>query len=186
MRGVAGSEADSGKGVQVWRELFGSLGDLAEQQLQKNDVHPYWRPLALRMPTMLRSVAKYQRYGVERGQGITNVYLPSDAMSNLAMIAVLSAKTWGRSEASQAVTPAASVKTLTMDEILALPIDLRFDQQSFENAVRAVLEEINNALPKGHPALSIVINGAAFEKEGITRNKEVRGFSLLNSQGDSH
>ena len=184
MRGASSSEKESGKAVQNWKEVFQSLADQAEQRLQQSEIHPYWRPIALRLPQMMRSVVKLQRFGVEHGQGISNLYLPLDALPNLSLAALYAGKGSNGSTAMEVdATVNSEAKSLSLEEVLALPIDLRFEQQSFENAVRSVLEEINAALPPKHPRLTIEIDGKAFEQEGITRNKEVRGFQFQKQPG---
>ena len=49
--------------------------------------------------------------------------------------------------------------------------------------MNSIAEEINNGLPQGTDRLAFEIDGGAFEKEGITRNKEVRNFQFRKQPG---
>jgi hypothetical protein len=82
-------------------------------------------------------------------------------------------------ELSRSKLPAATAKAgMSIDEILARPIQLSFDQLSLETAMQSIVDEINGSLPDGTPPIRMEIDGGAFERDGITRNKEVRDFQF--------
>ena len=67
-------------------------------------------------------------------------------------------------------------KPLSIEEYLARPIKLSFDQEPIETALRLVGEEANANLPAGTPQLRFALDGGAFERAGITRNQQLRDF----------
>ena len=183
--------------LKVSREMqtqFQSLADRVEAQFVAEPPHLYWRAVANRLPQMLRTLKQYQRFGLEQNQAITNAYLPSDALANLVLASWMSMQSTSGVAAnaptdkpkSDNSTPSmATGKALPVEEILARPIDLSFDQQALDTALNSISDEINNSLPAGTPRLIFEIDGGSFEREGITRNKEVRDFQFRQQPGRS-
>jgi hypothetical protein len=73
-----------------------------------------------------------------------------------------------------------TVAPLTIDEYLARPIRLNFDQEPIETAMQLVADEANARLPQGTTPLRFALDGDAFEKAGITRNQQLRNFAVEN------
>jgi hypothetical protein len=124
-----------------------SLPDAIESALVAQPADPYWRAIANRYPQMLRSAMRYARAGAEDGQVVVNAYLPSDALLNMAI------GTWMVSQRDvSAATPSAKptakppAAPKSMEQWLDSTLSLRIEQDS------------------------------AFQKDGITRNQQIRGF----------
>ena len=141
-------------------------------------LHPYWRALGLRYPQMMRALNRYGRFGFEDGQVVANAYLPPDAMSN---IVVASWMALNNSSGEPAPTVASKPKSATkppaksIDEVLESKITIGFEQESLESALQLIASEVSESVLGGTP-ISMAINGTAFQKEGITRNQQVRAF----------
>jgi hypothetical protein len=145
--------------------------------------HPYWRAVALRYPQMLRQLNEYSRFGVENGVAIMNAYLPTQGAGNLiaaSWIALQPGATTAEASGSSVSTPTAT-PPLTIDEYLARPVRLSFDQEPIEVALALIGDEANAGLPAGTPALQFLLDGDAFEKAGITRNQQIRDFRADNT-----
>ena len=141
-------------------------------------LHPYWRALGLRYPQMMRALNRFGRFGFEDGQVVANAYLPPDAMSN---IVVASWMALNNSSGEPAPTVASKPKSVTkppsksIDEVLESKITIGFEQESLESALQLIASEVSESVLGGTP-ISMAINGTAFQKEGITRNQQVRAF----------
>jgi serine/threonine protein kinase len=172
---------EAGKRTESMREMVSSWADRAERSMVEQPAHPYWRAIAIRLPQMLRSTQPYMRLGVENGQSILNFYLPPQAAPNLLTAAWMQRRpqlSVGR-EVNRSKPPAATAQAdMSIDEILARPIQVAFDQQSLETAMQSIADEINGSLPEGIRPIRMEIDGGAFERDGITRNKEVRDFQF--------
>ena len=140
--------------------------------------HPYWRSLAIRYPQMLRAFAEQARFGIERGAAVANVYLPPEAANNILLSTWIAAQDGATlaSDAPMEVAAISAEKPMTIEEYLARPIKLSFDQEPIESALRLVGEEANANLPPGTPQLRFALDGGAFERAGITRNQQLRDF----------
>jgi hypothetical protein len=57
-------------------------------------------------------------------------------------------------------------------------MSLAFAQESLEMSLAAIATEFNDSLPEGENRIEMAINGAAFQKEGITQNQQIRDFSF--------
>ena len=186
LRVMATAEQDAGKLQQSITTAFKTMTNAVEEELISTPAHPYWRDIAKRWPQMLRAFEKRQRFAIENGQMVTNSYLPSIAAPNLLFATWMFGQNLEGSGASVAKTPPTTTppsKSMTVDEILARPVDVVFDQQSLETAMNSILDEINNGLPEGVNRIRMEIDGGAFEKDGITRNKEVRNFNFKQQPG---
>ncbi len=181
LRVIGVSEKETLRAGKDIQNHFESLPDQAEAMLVQEPAHPYWRAIANRLPQMLRTMKQFQRFGIEQGHAITNVYLPSEASANLTLAAWMSIQQ-STSPATVAATPTKNptAEPMSIDDALSKPIDLVFDQQSLETAMNSIAEEINNQLSQ---KITFEIDGDAFEKEGITRNKEVRDFQFRQKPG---
>ncbi|MFM8407705.1 MAG: hypothetical protein ACKN94_10355 [Pirellulaceae bacterium] len=181
LRLIGSQLQEAGRRTESMREMVSSWADRAERSMVEQPAHPYWRAIAVRLPQMLRSTQPYTRFGVENGQSILNFYLPPQAAPNLLTAAWMQRRSQlsiGQ-EVNRSKPPAAAKGSgMSIDEILARPIQLAFDQQSLETAMQSIVDEINGALPEGTPPIRMEIDGGAFERDGITRNKEVRDFQF--------
>lgn len=181
LRLIGSQLQEAGQRTESMRMLVSSWADRAERSMVEQPAHPYWRAIAVRLPQMLRSTQPYTRLGVENGQSILNFYLPPQAAPNLLTAAWMQRRpqlSVGQ-ELSRSKLPAATAKAgMSIDEILARPIQLSFDQLSLETAMQSIVDEINGSLPDGTPPIRMEIDGGAFERDGITRNKEVRDFQF--------
>jgi serine/threonine protein kinase len=168
--------------IELKRKLD-SLAENVESQLTAQPAAAYWRAIANRFPQMLRSINKYARSGAEDGQVVFNVYLPKEAATNLAI---------GSWMALQGGTAAGPVKVATapkptnnapksIDEMLDSKISLRIEQESLEVVLQAIANELKESHTGGVEALPMAINGTAFQKDGITRNQQVRNFEYKDT-----
>ncbi len=163
------------------QRISGAAGAL-EEWFVSEQPHPYWRSLAIRYPQMLRVFAEQSRFGIENGVAVANAYLPSEAATNILLSTWIAAQEGATlaSDAPMEASAASTAKPLTMDEYLARPIKLSFDQEPIESALRLVGEEANANLPSGSPQLRFALDGGAFERAGITRNQQLRDFQHIN------
>jgi len=141
-------------------------------------LHPYWRALGLRYPQMMRALNRFGRFGLEDGQVLVNSYLPTDAISNVAIsswMALQSSAFESNSAVVSAPKPTSRPPLKSIDEILESKINIGFDQESLEAALQLISTEVVESVLAGSQ-FSMAINGNAFQKEGITRNQQVRDF----------
>lgn len=158
-----------------------AMAEQVESQLTAQPAAAYWRAIANRFPQMLRSVNKYARAGAEDGQVVFNVYLPKEATSNLAIGSWMSLVGGGGGSlpTKVAATPKPANSAMkTVDEMLDAKISLRIEQESLEVVLQAIANELKESHNGGVEALPMAINGNAFQKDGITRNQQVRNFDF--------
>ncbi|MEM7561105.1 MAG: hypothetical protein AAF394_18435, partial [Planctomycetota bacterium] len=170
---VGASDQEAGRTMANLQQALNGWPGQVESWFVSETPHPYWMGLALRFPQQLRKALQYTRYQIEDGAGVSNMYLPSKFASNL-MIASwtgLQDAATIRGQLATGSTPAA--KPLTLDEYLARPINVSFDQEPIENALAVIVEEANDRLPEGTPTLGFLLDGDAFEAGGITRNQQL-------------
>ncbi len=184
-RFIGANALEAGKVLAGYQRQLAQLPAAMEARLISQTPHPYWRAIALRLPHMLRTLAEYTRFGVENGTAIINAYLPSEAASNILLggwIALQDDPFTVAVNASSTTTPTvATVNTvaiMNVEEFLARPIRLSFDQEPIEGALSLVAAEANDGLPPGSVPLRVVLDGDAFEKAGITRNQQLRDFRI--------
>ncbi|MFK7736852.1 MAG: hypothetical protein AB8B50_12530 [Pirellulaceae bacterium] len=182
LRLVGAGTKDAAAIARGLEEQTSSLPGKIEAWFVNETPHVYWRALALRYPQMLRVFNDLLRIGVEDGVAIGNVYLPEVAANNLIVassIAVQDTATL-QSESSVPSSTASGGVALSVNEILALPITLQFDQEPIEVALRLIGDEANDALSASPEELVFTLDGGAFELAGITRNMQVRNFEQRN------
>jgi serine/threonine protein kinase len=173
---TASSPQEAPRLQAVLHDQLESLAEQVERQFVQRPAHPHWRPLAMRFPQMIRALLKYHRLGSEDGVVVSNAYMPSQAAPNLVLASWLSLQL--PSDDGPASVPTPTDVVMSIEQILARPIDLRFDQQALETALQSIADECNQGLPPGNAPLRMEIDGGAFERDGITRNKEVRDFQI--------
>lgn len=176
------SERESPRLNDLIRQRLAGAAAAVEDWFVSEQPHPYWRPLAIRYPQMLRVLAEQSRFGIERGAAVMNAYLPSEAANNILLSTWVASQDGATLASDMPVesTTASAAKPLTLDEYLARPIKLSFDQEPIESALRLVGEEANANLPAGTPQLRFALDGGAFERAGITRNQQLRDFKHVN------
>lgn len=150
--------------------------DAVESRLAARPADAYWRALANRYPQMLRTFGKYLRTGAEDGQVVANAYLPAEAFTNLALASWMAVRNdAGGTPVAGAIKPAAA-SAKTVDQLLDAKINLRIEQESLEVVLQAIATELKDTHTGGKETLPMAINGTAFQKDGITRNQQIRGF----------
>lgn len=167
--------------VELKRKLD-ALAEGIESQLAAQPAAAYWRAIANRFPQMLRSVNKYSRSGAEDGQVVFNAYLPKEAASNLAIGSWMALQ--GLAAAGPKVVTAPKPTTnasKTVDEMLDAKISLRIEQESLEVVLQAIANELKDSHTQGTETLPMAINGTAFQKDGITRNQQIRNFEYKDT-----
>ena len=177
---LLGSETrDAGKFSASLKSSLSNFPDGFEKRLTSGSVlHPYWRALGLRFPQMIRALNRYGRFGLEDGQVVTNAYLPTDAMNNIAIaswMALHNPTADAGTATASTPKPANKPPTKSIDEILESKITIGFEQESLEAAVQLIASEVTDSVSAG-ASIAININGSAFQKEGITRNQSIRSF----------
>jgi hypothetical protein len=179
---IAATDRDTAALVNQLEKQLSSAPSLVEDWLVQARPHPYWGAVALRYPQMLRELREFARFGVESGVAIANAYLPTDGGSNLlaaTWIAMQPSATIADHAASD-VGAGASPLPLTMEQLLARPIRLTFEQEPIEVALQLIGEEAIAGLPAGSPRPRFFLDGDAFSIAGITRNQQLRDFKMEN------
>ena len=168
--------------VELKRKLD-ALAEGIESQLAAQPAAAYWRAIANRFPQMLRSVNKYARSGAEDGQVVFNAYLPKEAASNLAIgswMALQGLAASGPTKVATAPKPTTNAAK-TVEEMLDAKISLRIEQESLEVVLQAIANELKDSHTQGTETLPMAINGTAFQKDGITRNQQIRNFEYKDT-----
>ena len=177
LRLVLSDPKNAGKRSSELRESLEQLPNKLEASFVNSPAPTYWRAIAARFPQMVRSVAKNSRFGIEDGQIVANVYLPSDSLPNLVVGSWMSLQNPMTSVASTLPSnPSTTAATKTVDQMLDSPMNIAFEQESLEMGLAAIATEFNDSVLKSQSSLRMSINGTAFQKEGITQNQQVRNF----------
>jgi serine/threonine protein kinase len=178
LRMIGSETRDAGKFALSLKQKLEKLPDEVESGMLNATIDPYWRALSMRYPQMLRSLNKYGRFGIEDGQVVANLYLPSDALSNLAVASWMAMKfPVGTNNPSMQTSTKPTAKPLakTIDEILDSKISVAFEQESLESGLQLISGEVaDSVLSKA--SISMAINFSAFKKGGITQNQQIRAF----------
>ena len=139
--------------------------------------HPYWRMVANRYPGMVRFLHSQLRIGVGRDEAVINGVLPSQAAHNLLFGGTM----FLLSQPGVALADTSTAKSTgppNVEALLASKIDLSFDQQSLEFAIRDLGQEVKDRYPNLPFGFRIQIIGGDLENDGITRNQQVRNIKL--------
>lgn len=179
VRMLSSETKDAGRFAASLKAKLLGIPDEFEKGLASGvGLHPYWRALGLRYPQMMRALNRFGRFGLEDGQVVVNSYLPTDAISNVAISSWMTLQTTSF-EATAAVVsapkPTSKPQSKSIDAILESKITIGFDQESLEAALQLISSEVVESVLAGSK-FSMAINGNAFQKEGITRNQQVRAF----------
>ena len=164
--------------MQALRERITQWPAWAEDFNENTVPDASWRKLANRMRLMLAFVTERVRFGVSDGMAIANAYLPSQAVPQVALAAVLALNTPPGTTAS-IEGPKAS-KALTVEEMLNRKMSVTFEQESLEFAIDNIQLAFTKDLPKGSKMPNIRIIGGDLQLMGITQNQQVRDFKQAN------
>ena len=175
------------------RKKLAEAADAVESQLTAQPAASYWRPIANRFPQMLRALHKYSRSGAEDGQVVFNAYLPKESAVNLAIgswmalqvgsdVALSGAgKTKAGSEKPTTTSTAPKTAPKSIDDLLATKVKLRIEQESLEVVLQAIATELKESQSVDAEPIPMAINGTAFQKDGITRNQQIRNFDYTDT-----
>jgi len=179
VRMLSSETKDAGRFAASLKSRLLGIPDEFEKGLASGvGLHPYWRALGLRYPQMMRALNRFGRFGLEDGQVVLNSYLPTDAISNVAISSWMALQTTSFESSAAVVSapkPTNKPQSKSIDEILESKINIGFDQESLEAALQLISTEVVESVLAGSQ-FSMAINGNAFQKEGITRNQQVRAF----------
>jgi hypothetical protein len=149
------------------------------------DPHPYGRRIIARFPAMIRKLAAYTRSGVEEEQAVLRCYLPAVAAHNLllgAELALVEATRAGGSKdveslsnstVAEATAPsnvAGGWNEANVDARMRQNVSLAFPRDTLEAALQQLSREVG---------VTIVIDGASLQAEGITKNQSF-GIDMAN------
>jgi hypothetical protein len=177
LRTMGQSSDDATRFTADFQSRMKSVADRMESELVASPAIPYWRAIAARFPQMLRSLVRYQRFGVENGQAISNFYLPSVASANMAIAAWMSLQMPAGSSAGATIaTQSPAAVKLTGDALLAHLVSINFEQEPLDSALALITEEVNRSLPPGSGPIELSIDGKSFELASVTRNQQIRDF----------
>lgn len=179
VRIIGNTNDDALRFVNELRDKMKPLANTVEAEINAAPPTPFWRSLATRFPQMLRTLNKYQRFGIENGQAVTNFYLPKSATANLLIASWMSLQSPISSPTVVGTTSSnqpATTSAIKGEGALDFLVDIGFDQEPLDFALAAITEELNKALPSGSTPVKIAIDGKAFELAGVTRNQQVREF----------
>ena len=182
MRMLNAETREPGRIAAQLKARLEKLPDQMEAAMLQSPSHPYWRALSQRYPQMLRSLSKFGRFGIEDGQVIANVYLPSEAASNLLITSwmAMAAPAAGANTSNTSGTkPTVKPPTQTIDAILESKISISFGQESLESALQLIALEVADSVLSGE-SFPMSINGPAFQKQGITQNQQIRDFKQVS------
>lgn len=175
---IGSSPPETARIAAAVESKLSSLPDMMLSWFLEESPHGYWRELAVRYPQMLRKMNEFSRISVENGVAITNGYLPSDAAQNVLLSSWIALQDGATliGQTAPADDPRQQERALTIEQYLARPIRVSFEQEPIEVALQIIAEEANDQLPAGTPQLRFDLDGDAFEKSGITRNQQLQNF----------
>ncbi len=158
------------------RERMAEIPPKIESYVAELNPHPYWRLVAFRYPAMVRFLHQHSRIGVDGSHAMLNAVLPNHAAHNLIfggemVIASAPGVAVAATESSKPAAPK------TMDELLKAKISIGFAQDSLEFSMQNIVTEAKAAYPDMTFEFQIKILGTDLEKDGITRNQQVRDFN---------
>ena len=181
LRLVGSSDREAVVNSQKLNDARQQLPQTIESWLVNELPHPHWRAMANRFPNMLRAFSEQTRVGAENGQAIVNGYLPMTAAPNLIYASWMAVQPGSTASGGAVVanTPAGnSEPALTPEQILDRKITLTIDQTGIENVLQAIGEQANEKLPGGTKPLRFELDGAGFQRSGITRNQQIKDFQV--------
>ncbi len=148
------------------------------------DPPTYWRNLYLSIPDMVSVTTAQTRSGIEGEETVFNFALPGQAAPNLIAAAELSIATAPGATfnpPNTGGTPTSKPDPKTLDEVLAASVDLGFPQQSLEFSMRDLVAAVKDEYPSLPVDFQIKILGADLQKDGITRNQQIRDVNVKDT-----
>lgn len=145
--------------------------------LGRVQLDPYWQPLAIRFPAMVRFVAEQTRVQTEGNQVAVNSVMPVEAIHNLLLASELSLAS---AVQPTNAAPLADRSNWTIDDVLASKVSVRFSQKSLDAAMQDIAAQLRDELPGLPFAFDVRIVGTDLEPEGITRNQQIRDFQTTD------
>jgi hypothetical protein len=164
------------------REEYGGRLDELPNKLKRYTLSlnppPYWKELWFNFPDMVSLAKSQTRRGIEGEEAVFNFALPGHAAPNLIAASELSIATAPGATYNPGNTGGTPAKPSpqTLDELLAAKIDLGFAQQSLEFSMRDLMTAARDEYPQLPFDFQIKIVGPDLQKEGITRNQQIRDF----------
>jgi len=154
-------------------EIPGKIRDYVALRLNPPD---YWRKLSFAFPAMITRLHLMTRVGDDDGQTVLNAVLHPSAASNMALAAEL---TMAQTPGAVAIvgTPTESKTPKTIQELLNHRTSMSFSQKSLEFAMADIATDIKEDLDDLPFNFQVKIVGADLEKDGLTRNQQIRGVS---------
>ena len=176
-RMIAREELPPRRLAALTRQYVNKLPTRASDFLGRAELDPYWQPLAMRFPAMIRYVAEHTRVAAEGKQVVINAALPRQALHNLLLASELGFATPLRAAPKKRQDDRSQWK---IDDVLAAKTTVRFSQKSLEQAANDIAQQVRDDL-QGLPFdFTIEINGGDLEPEGITRNQQIRDFDVAS------
>lgn len=176
LRLVGNADQDASRIASDLNKRFTNLPDEIESRMIAGSFDPSWGKLSLRYPQMLREMLKHLRVNVEDGQAIANFYLPNVAAPNLLVASWLAAHSDSSKTAVVNKDEPVNQQIFSPEQFLDRPIKLSFDQESLEIALQSIAEATADGLPASQPKLTMELDYASMEKDGITQNQQIRQF----------
>ncbi len=168
------------KPTELKTELDAKLSEAPQrlkQYVRSLDPPDYWRQLWFEFPDMVAIAQQRTRLGIEDDMAVINFSLPGYAAPNLLAASELSIVTapGGAYNTGSPTTPTKQ-SPQTLDELLAAKVDLGFAQQSLEFSMRDLVAAAKDEYPNMPVDFQVKIIGPDLQKEGITRNQQIRDF----------
>jgi eukaryotic-like serine/threonine-protein kinase len=142
----------------------------------------YWRKLAFRYPDMITALHDETRIQVDGKLAVVNAILPGVAAHNLAAGGELLLAS--QPTEMMVVGETKPKVPQNMDELLLTDSKLAFAQQSFENVIRTIENDVLEKYPDLPFYFDVKVIGPDLEANGITRNKEVSNFDAEGTVAD--
>ena len=171
--------AASGSPVEAMRDRLQQMPVLVERYVASLNPPPYSRMVALRYPQMVRYLCSQSRMGAEGDLSVINAALPAAAAHNLVFgteMAVTAPA--GAGPIAAPVPPPAGPRTIA--ELLDAPLSLAFAADSLEFAMQNVENAVKDRSPNLPFPFAVKVLGSDLEKNGITRNQQIRDFNEQN------
>lgn len=166
------------------RDRLQQLPDLVEQYVVGLDPPPYWKQIAFRYPSMIRELHGQTRIGGEGDIAVINAMLPGPAAHNLLFASEMALSSSPGAGGSSSATPTAvaakPAAPKTIEELLDTRTSLAFGADSLEFSMQNVESVAKENFPDLPFPFAVKILGPDLEKNGITRNQQIRDFNESN------
>ncbi|MCH5373282.1 MAG: hypothetical protein JJ992_04855, partial [Planctomycetes bacterium] len=150
--------------------------DRVERYIAGIDPPPYWRMVALRYPQMLRYVQSKTRTGTQGDIAVINAALPLESVHNLVFATEMALQSSPGVVAGTSMHDSPPTAPRDFAELLTCRFTIRFPQDSLEFAMQNIETEVRDRFPNLAFPFAIRILGGDLEKNGITRNQQIREF----------